>query len=231
MKNAEKFRALGKRKLRALYREHSTAEIAEQHGVSAELVRRVLIQAGIPRRNRGGRRTFNPSKQVLQRLYQKLSMKQIARRFDVGETVVWKRLKEYGIKLRDFEDGGHRKKPGRTFSDQHRKNISKALRNTYRDDPTKHPCWKGGATERNLRLRRSGAYKQWRIEAKALHKNRCQECGVENKSVCECCGTKVTLHLHHIRSFAKYPESRFDPANSELLCPKCHYARHYGKTA
>ena len=69
----------------------------------------------------------------------------------------------------------------------------------------------------------------WKIESKKRAGNRCEGCGVENGSMCECCGTKITLHCHHLKSFAKHPELRFDPENSEVLCPKCHYSRHNGK--
>ena len=44
-------------------------------------------------------------------------MRQIADTYGVGETVVWKRLKEFGIKLHDYEKGGHRLRPGRIFSE------------------------------------------------------------------------------------------------------------------
>ena len=155
-----------------------------------------------------------------------MSMREISRKYQVGETVVWKRLKEFGIKLKDYEDGGHRKKPGRQFSDEHRKNLSLAHRGRT---GSKASNWKGGLSEKNAVERRSGAYKQWKREALKLAGNRCTGCGVENGSRCEHCGHLTVLHVHHVKSFSKFIDSRFDPNNSEVLCSKCHYSRHKKK--
>jgi 5-methylcytosine-specific restriction endonuclease McrA len=217
-----------KEQLAALYADKSTYQIGLIFGCNEEAVRKKLIAFGIPRRRRGGWRTFNPSREELAALYQEFSMNQIAKRFDVGETVVWKRLNEYGIKLRDFENGGHRKKPGREFSSAHKTNISKALRGRWSGED--HPNWKGGRTEEMLKLRRSGAYKQWKREALELRSNQCERCGVKQGFVCHCCGHKVSLHVHHVESFTNVPERRFDPTNSEVLCSKCHHEHHHGKS-
>jgi len=223
------FKALTKEELAALYADFSTAQIAARFGVGAEIVRLRMVRLGIPRRSRGGRRTFHPNEAELRALYQEKSMNQIAKMYDVGETVVWKRLKEFGIKLRDFEDGGHRKKPGRHFTKEHRDALSRA--HEGRAVGEDHPRWKGGATAKLLRLRATGAYKRWKRDALELRGNACQECGVKNRSECECCGTRVRLHVHHVESFARNEARRFDPTNSEVLCPKCHHSRHFGKIA
>jgi 5-methylcytosine-specific restriction endonuclease McrA len=89
--------------------------------------------------------------------------------------------------------------------------------------------WKGGATVKNLRARGGKEYRDWRAAALQLRGGRCQDCGAVDGHTCECCGTHVKLHVHHVFSFAKHPEKRFDPANSEVLCPKCHWSRHRGK--
>lgn len=225
----QKFKSLTSEELRELYSDRSTREIANQFGIGPEVVRKALVRNGIPRRPRGGVRTFNPPKSELYDLYQENTMKQIANIYGVGETVVWTRLREHGIVLKDHEEGGHRIKRGRVFSPEHRAAMSRARTGKYGGD--KSPRWKGGAAAENLRLRSTGAYKQWRLNALELRGSKCQDCGVQNKSVCPCCMVKVTLHVHHVLSFAAHPERRFDPENSEVLCPKCHHARHHGKTA
>lgn len=222
-----KLNALTKEKLEALYRDHSAIQIAALYRCNPEAVRRRMIEFGISRRNRGGRRTFNPSRDELEALYQQLSMNQIAKRFDVGETVVWKRLAEFGIKLRDYEDGGHRKKPGRMFSKEHRKALSRA--HTGKQVGDKSPRWKGGNTDKLLQLRRTGAYKQWKLEALELKGGACERCGAKRGAMCEHCGHRVALHVHHVESFANVPARRFDPTNSEVLCSKCHHEHHHGK--
>jgi hypothetical protein len=49
---------------------------------------------------RGPKRGFNPDPVELERLYQSMTMKRIAEYYGVGETAVWSRIKESGIKNR-----------------------------------------------------------------------------------------------------------------------------------
>lgn len=195
-------------------------------GVNSETVRKRLIKLGIPRRVPGGRRSFDPPKEELANLYQTMSMIEIAAHYGVGETVVWQRLKDHGIKLRDFENGGHRLKPGRIFSKEHRENIGRSMRGKI--GPLNRN-WKGGKTAQNIQLRGSIEYREWKRAALSLRGSQCQECGVRNGFECECCGIRIVLHVHHVESFARVPERRFDPTNSEVLCPKCHHRRHRRK--
>lgn len=78
-------------------------------------------------------------------------------------------------------------------------------------------------TDRHL-LRQSSAYKKWRRDAIKLHDNKCDNCGVEQHSTCECCGTTIYLEVHHVERFAANKDRRFDTTNSSVLCPKCHRA-------
>lgn len=223
----KKFTDLTKSQVAKLYETRSTAAIAAMFAVSPETVRKRMVSLGIKRRAIGMQRQFSPPKAVLAKLYRTKSMSQIAEEFGVGETVVWKRLQEHGIKLKGFENGGHRLKPGRKFSESHRANLAKAKVGIFAGE--KNPNWQGGITGHNLRLRGSFEYKQWRKGAMALHGNACQSCGVKDNDECGCCGTRIKLHVHHVISFARYPETRFDPKNSEVLCPKCHHSRHRSK--
>jgi len=213
-----------KEELEKLYEFQTCREIAEKVGVNSEVVRMRLHKFGVKMRRRGYPKSFDPPRDELERLYQKYSMKQISRKFHVGETTVWTRLKEHGITLRGFEDGGHRKKPGREFSRAHRENLSKAHRGKWAGD--KNPNWNGGANEKNLAARRTGAYRQWKLAALERAGNACEVCGVKRGTVCQCCGNKITLHVHHIKSFAKHVDERFNPENSQVLCPKCHHRNH-----
>lgn len=211
--------------LKKLYQQYTMQEIADKHGVSQEIVRRRVHEHGIPARKTGPSRGFNPSKDELEALYQTMSIAQVAEHYGVGQTVVFKRIKEHGITLRGFELGGHRKKTGKKFSDTHRENLSKAIE-ALGLSGDRNPRWKGGTTEENLRLRRTGAFKKWKKASLERAGNKCQECGALGGRICECCGTKVTLHVHHVKPFATHPALRFDPENSEVLCPKCHLSRH-----
>lgn len=210
--------------LESLYQFHSCQKIGKMHGVNAETVRKRLHEHGIDTQKVGGRRAFNPSKEVLSDLYQTMSMRQIADKFEVGETVVWKRLHEHGITLKDHENGGHRLKVGRVFSEAHKANLAASKRGKT---GAANPNWKGGVTIENLKIRLSPEAIDWKKQVLKLRGNACQGCGAKRHSICECCGTKVNLHVHHIKSFAKHPELRFDVTNAEVLCPKCHFSRHH----
>lgn len=212
-----------KAELEKLYQFHSCAEIGKMNGVNAETVRKRLKEHQIPIGKVGGRRSFDPPKEVLQELYQTKSMQDIAKHFGVGETVVFKRLKEHGIELKLHKN--HRLKPGRIFSDEHKANIRKSLiaRVAYGE---KNPNWKGGLTVKNLQARNSWEAREWRANSLIRADHQCEECGVKEGKTCKCCGVKIKLHVHHVKSFARFPESRFDPTNSEVLCPKCHHAKH-----
>lgn len=212
-----------KQELEALYQFHSCGNIGKMFGVNAETVRKRLHEHGIQAMKRGGRRTFDPAKEVLNDLYQTMSMRQIAEKFGVGETVVFKRLKEHGIELKEHIN--HRLKPGRVFSESHKENIKKAQIKLALVGE-KNPNWKGGLTELNRRARSGWEARDWRKKALALANYACQKCGVVQGHSCECCGVKIRLHVHHVHSFSKHPELRYEPSNSEVLCPKCHYQEH-----
>ena len=212
-----------KEELEKLYQFHSCERIGKQFGVNAETVRKRLHEHGIAAMKRGGRRAFDPPKEVLEELYQRMSMAEIAKHLEVGETVVFKRLKEHGIELKEHKN--HRLKPGRIFTEEHKTNIRKSLiaRVAYGE---KNPNWKGGLTVKNLQARGSWEAREWKKNSLIRANHSCEKCGVKDGTTCECCGTRVKLHVHHVKSFSKYPESRFDPENSEVLCPKCHFAEH-----
>lgn len=202
-------------------------EFAKVVGVSEETARRIVKEAGIKPKI-GGTVKYNPDPESLEQQYQEMSLAQIAILSGVGETTVHAKVKELGIKYLGSDDnnGKRRKRPPKT--DEQRMNMSLARVGKYRGD--KGGNWQGGKAEENRLLRQSLAYKLWQKAALSLRGNVCQECGAVGGNVCECCGTVVKLHVHHIHSFAKYPDTRFDPNNSEVLCPKCHYSRHRCKS-
>lgn len=124
-------------------------------------------------------------------------------------------------------------KAGKAFSDEHKKNLSKALRGmkhpwvkpplnrkkAIENLPRKenHWAWKGGVTTEIRKLRNSYRYQQWRKSVFERDGYTCVICGAKSVK-----GESVYLEADHIRPFAHYPELRFDLSNGRTLCKDCH---------
>lgn len=76
----------------------------------------------------------------------------------------------------------------------------------------KHPMWKGGNSKGYKLGYYSTDYKNWRTSIFERDQYTCQDCGVQN----------VYLTAHHIKSFAYFPELRFELSNGKTLCEDCH---------
>ena len=86
------------------------------------------------------------------------------------------------------------------------------------------PSWKGGVSTENHLLRASKRWKEWREAIFRRDNYICQDCGVRSGN-----GKAVFLVPHHIKSFAQYPELRFEVSNGITVCEQCHKKRHYAK--
>lgn len=75
-----------------------------------------------------------------------------------------------------------------------------------------NPHWKGGKTVEDKALRMSLESKEWRRKIFERDAFTCQ--------VCRQVG--VYLEAHHIKSWANYPELRFELDNGVALCLDCH---------
>ena len=63
--------------------------------------------------------------------------------------------------------------------------------------------------------RETDRYKNWRKRVFKRDGWRCTQCS-----------TRVRLHAHHIKPWAKYPKLRYVVSNGKVLCDKCHKGRH-----
>lgn len=80
----------------------------------------------------------------------------------------------------------------------------------------KHHYWKGGLTPALKKIRFSPETNRWRKSVFERDDYVCQYCLVRGG----------TLRAHHILSFSKHPEKRFDVDNGITLCHSCHYKEH-----
>lgn len=213
----------------ALYEQMTGKEIAEKYGVTYGSVYHRLRTMGLQsRRHRPGpnrvARTFNPRRDILANLIKKMNMAEIAKYYGVGETIVFTRLKEYGIKGPSRSE----RLKGKTKSLEHRIAMSKAQ--TGRIKGEKHHKWKGGIS--NSAYNREGRleYRLWKQMVHEQSGFKCSRCGVEQGTFCECCGQRITLHAHHVRPYADHPELRYDVSNGISLCSACHWKEHHGKS-
>ena len=75
----------------------------------------------------------------------------------------------------------------------------------------KHFNWKGGISK-NSHSNDEPKYKQWRSDIFQRDNWTCQTCGLKGKK----------LVAHHIKSWAKFPELRYEIENGITLCEECH---------
>jgi hypothetical protein len=78
--------------------------------------------------------------------------------------------------------------------------------------------WEEFKENANSLIRKSCQYIEWRDNVYKRDNYICQKC--KDKS-------KTYFHAHHIKSFAKYPELRFDINNGITLCVECHKKEHF----
>lgn len=81
-----------------------------------------------------------------------------------------------------------------------------------------HPQWKGGITPFRKKSYFSEEYESWR---RAVFER--------DNYTCQRCNSKGNIVAHHIKSWSKYPELRFEVSNGSTLCRKpCHMIIHNG---
>ena len=86
----------------------------------------------------------------------------------------------------------------------------------YKIRGSNSPFWRGGVSQVNRTERenimRSLEYRSWRRNVFERDDYTCQICGKRGGE----------LNADHIKSFALYPELRFDLSNGRALCIPCH---------
>jgi len=112
------------------------------------------------------------------------------------------------------------------ITDETKAKLSKSLsgeRNPmYGRTGNKNHNWKGGVSYWRKQCYQEPEYKKWHAEVLKRDNYECKMCG-QKKTV------KEILHVHHIRSFAKYPKLRTNLENGIVLCKSCHQFIHSRK--
>lgn len=115
-------------------------------------------------------------------------------------------------KWRQSMEGRRAWNKGVKLSDLHRKHLSEAHLLSDKQRGERHPRWRGGLGNENYQLRHSFIYRQWRLSVFKRDDFTCQRCGVRG----------CFIEAHHLKSFCKHPELRFDVNNGVTLCVPCH---------
>lgn len=83
------------------------------------------------------------------------------------------------------------------------------------------PNYQGGVTPMRQQIYSSEEWARCVREVWIRDKYTCQDCGLNQND-----NKNISFHIHHIKSFAKYPHLRTETKNLILLCPQCHNKRH-----
>lgn len=179
------------------------------------------------------RLTFKDSfkEQIVQDYLNGISLLATARKFGISSATVKRFVKARGLEVRSKKEAN-----SRAFTEERRERQREKLKgkpsgatgktwklNHVKKNPAikgaKNPLWKGGVTPKHLMIRSSPEYRIWREAVFGRDNWTCVFCGRRNRT-----GDKVILHADHIKTFADYPELRFDVNNGRTLCRECHKA-------
>lgn len=86
----------------------------------------------------------------------------------------------------------------------------------------RHPNWKGGTAKEYKHQTSRIEYVEWRKAIFQRDNWTCRIC--EKRSSKE---NQIYLEGHHINSWIKYPEMRFNVENGITVCKKCHWLIHH----
>lgn len=164
-------------------------------------------------------RGIKRSDEEIKKFKQTLSLPEIKERARENIKLSWtQEKKEYYKKINTGKvlPKEHREKigngnRGKIRNNDSKKRIAASLKGRYVGEL--NPFWRGGTSRCYKTGYYSSQYLEWRIKVFERDNYTCQKCGLNDGSY---------LTAHHIKSFAHYPDLRFDVNNGETLCESCH---------
>lgn len=141
---------------------------------------------------------------------------EIANIFNCSQTTISLNMKEWDIPLEEERLGrfekGVRNNPQGEFKQGYVPWTK--VNGNPKCEGKNHWNWKGGPARDNFNFRHSLEHKlrSWRRSVYRRDNFTCQICNQHGG----------TLNAHHLKSFAKYKELRFDIDNGITLCYECH---------
>jgi len=176
-------------------------------------------------------------------LYQKYVVEGLST-YDIGKIVgrnpknVYNKLKDFGIPTRTRAEeivkhswwnlGLEHAGKGKHRSEDVKEKISKARTGKKYANlqgekngmfGKRSPNWKGGTTPERQKIYGSNL---WREIVKTVFER--------DGFICQRCNQpKRIIHVHHIKSWADYPDNRFDLDNLITICKECHHWIHSKK--
>jgi len=176
-------------------------------------------------------------------LYQKYVVEGLST-YDIGKIVgrnpknVYNKLKDFGIPTRTRAEeivkhswwnlGLEHAGKGKHRSEDVKEKISKARTGKKYSNlqgekngmfGKRSPNWKGGTTPERQKIYGSNL---WREIVKTVFER--------DGFICQRCNQpKRIIHVHHIKSWADYPDNRFDLDNLITICKECHHWIHSKK--
>lgn len=180
-----------------------------------------------------------------QYVVEKRTANDIAKEVGRDSKRVWEWIRDYGIETRKrgfgdrdvwFVKGQESAFKGKKHSEENkerqRNRMLKDGRVPYlvngqhwlKQDGAHPASWKGGVTPERQAIYSS---EQWKEAVKEVWRREdatCQRCGKRQNEERD-----SKFHLHHLYSFADYPNLRVNPDNLVLLCKECHLFVHSKK--
>lgn len=185
--------------------------IAAMFGVGYKTIIRRLQAAGVEMRPPGPEhhKALKDAEWLRQQYVDlKKSTVTIAQEIGASTRVVATWIHQHGIEARPR---GQNK--GKRFGAEMRSKLSAAKKGRFTGSD--NPNWRGGLIHPDHRLRSSMKTRNWSKAVRERDGHKCVDCGATGY-----------LHAHHIKSWKKHPELRWELSNGKTLCPPCHTVAH-----